>query len=157
MVCRLIAVAVDCLDPERVSAFWARVLGQDVGQRWQDPHGVVYVELDCKPLGFGRPVLMFQQVQEPRSAKNRVHLDVVVAPGGDAAAQEVARLVELGATVIADEDGLPWAVLADPEGNEFCLRSGPRRTLPPEQADPVTAAEQRSSPSPVLAEATGGG
>jgi hypothetical protein len=146
MVCRLIAVAIDC-HVELVSAFWACALGQDFGHRWQDVHGAVYVELDGGPPAFGRPVLLFQQVTEARSTKNRVHIDVVV-PAGDAAAQEVARLVELGAGVLDDDDDLPWTVLADPEGNEFCVRSGPRHEpLPPGRPDrPVTARERRPAP-----------
>jgi predicted enzyme related to lactoylglutathione lyase len=62
-----------------------------------------------------------QQVPEPRLGKNRVHLDL----RGDAGrAAEVARLVDLGARVIDEEHavpGLAWTVLADPEGNEFCV------------------------------------
>jgi predicted enzyme related to lactoylglutathione lyase len=121
----MIAIAVDCHDVDLVSAFWARALGQDVGARWEDPHGAVYVELDERPPAFGRPVLLFQQVFEARRVKNRVHIDVVLS-AGDTVEREVQRLVGLGATVTADEDDLPWAVLADPEGNEFCVLSGPR-------------------------------
>ncbi|GAA4539540.1 VOC family protein [Pseudonocardia xishanensis] len=83
------------------------------------------------PEGVG-PRVFFQQVPEDKVAKNRVHLDVRAAPGlqGDermaALEAEAARLVALGATRLAREDPAPpmsngHLVLADPEGNEFCL------------------------------------
>ena len=71
----------------------------------------------------GRPPLLFQKVPEPKIAKNRVHLDL----RGEVMADEVARLVGLGATVIAERSlgSLTWTVMADPAGNEFCV-SGDR-------------------------------
>ena len=65
------------------------------------------------------PTWMFVRVPEPKTAKNRMHLDVMTL---DPEA-EIARLVELGATRVADmeEFGYEWTVMADPEGNEFCL------------------------------------
>jgi hypothetical protein len=56
-----------------------------------------------------------------------VHVDLVV-PAGESAVDEIRRLVDLGARVVAEEQGLPWVVLADPEGNEFCVRSATRGT-----------------------------
>ncbi len=69
----------------------------------------------------GRPRVLFQRVPEPRSGKNRVHLDVHV--GADQREAEVARLVALGATELWREAQGPmqWVTLADPEGNEFCV------------------------------------
>ena len=62
---------------------------------------------------------LFLAVPEPKTAKNRLHLDLET----DDRAAEVARLVELGATHVADHDewGISWSVLTDPEGNEFCI------------------------------------
>jgi catechol 2,3-dioxygenase-like lactoylglutathione lyase family enzyme len=115
MVSRLIAVAVDCRDPERCATFWCAALGTEVDRRWRDAHGVEYVQ-----IGTGKgPVLLFQPVPEERAGKNRLHLDIAPAVGTQEA--EVERLVDLGATRIADEPELPWVVLADPEGNEFCV------------------------------------
>jgi hypothetical protein len=65
------------------------------------------------------PTWLFAKVPEPKRAKNRMHVDVAAADCG----AEVARLVELGATRVADVDewGYRWTVLQDPEGNEFCV------------------------------------
>jgi catechol 2,3-dioxygenase-like lactoylglutathione lyase family enzyme len=115
MVSRLIAVAVDCRDAERCATFWCAALGAEVDRRWRDAHGVEYVQISA---GEG-PLLVFQPVPEARSVKNRLHLDLAPATGTQEA--EVERLVDLGATRIADEPELPWVVLADPEGNEFCV------------------------------------
>jgi hypothetical protein len=68
------------------------------------------------------PWLLFVQVPEGKTLKNRVHLDV--APTERTRDEEVARLLEAGATLFADHrnpDGTGWAVLQDPEGNEFCV------------------------------------
>ena len=67
------------------------------------------------------PVLHFNQVPEPKTIKNRVHLCLRPETSRD---QEVERLLGLGATFVADHrnpDGSGWAILADPEGNEFCV------------------------------------
>ena len=115
MVSRLIAVAVDCRDPERLAAFWCAALGAEIDRCWRDAHGVEYVQIGT---GDG-PLLLFQPVPEDRTGKNRLHLDVRPATGTQEG--EVARLVDLGATVLSDEAEHPWVVLADPEGNEFCV------------------------------------
>jgi hypothetical protein len=78
-------------------------------------HGVEYVQIST---GEG-PFLVFQPVPEPRSVKNRLQLDL--APAASTQEAEVDRFVDLGATRMADEPELPWVVLADPEGNEFCV------------------------------------
>jgi len=62
-----------------------------------------------------------------KAGKNRMHVDLVV-PAGECAADEIRRLVDLGTRVVAEEQNLPWVVLADPEGNEFCVRSATRWT-----------------------------
>ena len=68
--------------------------------------------------------MLFIPVPEPRTVKNRLHIDLV--PRDRARDEEVARLVELGATVVEDHrdetgTGLGWVWLADPEGNDFCV------------------------------------
>ncbi|MEJ3651674.1 VOC family protein [Actinomycetes bacterium KLBMP 9759] len=68
--------------------------------------------------------LLFQPVGKPKTTENRAHLDI--APGSGTQADDVARLVDLGATLVADEPDLAWVLLADPEGNEFCVLP-PRR------------------------------
>ncbi|KDN87655.1 glyoxalase [Kitasatospora cheerisanensis KCTC 2395] len=79
-------------------------------------------------LAEGGPVLYFNQVPEPKAVKNRVHLCLRPETARDG---EVDRLLALGAVLVADRrnaDGTGWAVLADPEGNEFCvLRSAAER------------------------------
>jgi catechol 2,3-dioxygenase-like lactoylglutathione lyase family enzyme len=115
MVSRVIAVVVDCRDAERCATFWCAALGAEVDRRWRDAHGVEYVQIST---GEG-PLLLFQPVAEARSVKNRLHLDIAPATGTQEA--EVERLVGLGASRLADEPELPWVVLADPEGNEFCV------------------------------------
>lgn len=142
---REIQVTFDCADPAALATFWAEALHY----RLQDPPGgfesweqalaamgVPPERLNdasavLDPKGNG-PRLFFQRVPEGKQAKNRVHLDVRAAPGveGDArmAALEVEaeRLVSLGATRLErHEPAAPFSaghiVMADPEGNEFCL------------------------------------
>ncbi len=115
MTSRVVAVAVDCRDTEALAAFWCAALGQRVVQRWADAAGTGYVNVGDD----AGPVLVFQPVGEPKAAKNRLHLDI--APGEGSQADEVTRLVDLGATVVADDPAFPWVVLLDPEGNEFCV------------------------------------
>jgi predicted enzyme related to lactoylglutathione lyase len=72
----------------------------------------------------GGPVLHFNQVPEPKTVKNRIHLCLRPETSRD---EEVERLLGLGATFVADHrnaDGSGWAILADPEGNEFCVLRG---------------------------------
>jgi catechol 2,3-dioxygenase-like lactoylglutathione lyase family enzyme len=111
---RPVAVAVDARDPESLAAFWCAVLGTDVVQRWADAHGTAYVGIELA----GEVELLFQAVAAPTEGKNRVHLDVA-APADQQA--EVDRLVGLGARVLDEAPDHPWIVLADPEGNEFCV------------------------------------
>jgi catechol 2,3-dioxygenase-like lactoylglutathione lyase family enzyme len=121
MVSRVIAVAVDCRDAEVLATFWCAALGAEVDRRWRDMYGVEYVQ-----IGTGEgPLLLFQPVPEGRcdedvtQRKNCLHLDI--APVTGTQEEEVARLLDLGASRLADDPDLPWVVLADPEGNEFCV------------------------------------
>ena len=104
------SVTFDCADALVVAGFWAAALGSTVDE--EATAGRAYVEAP----GWGGPNMWFVRVPEPKTAKNRLHLDLR-APG--AVADEVARLAALGATVVTAGDEL--TVLADPEGNEFCV------------------------------------
>jgi predicted enzyme related to lactoylglutathione lyase len=115
---RIKYIDLDCADPYRVAAFWAAVLGYP--QHPEDSPGDEECELVAPP-GAG-PSMLFQRVPEGKAGKNRVHLDLRAPAGGQDA--EIERVLALGATVVDDRRGVPsggWAVLADPEGNEFCI------------------------------------
>ena len=108
-------ICVDCADPERVAAFWGATLGWEL-QREED---YVWMSATGKP-GDGSLVLVFVGVPEPKTVKNRVHIDV--NPRGRDQAEEVERLLALGARHVDIGQGdVPWVVMADPEGNEFCV------------------------------------
>ena len=105
-------VTIDCSEPRLLARFWSEALGVSI----QDDYGD-FVFL-ARPTDGG-PVIGLQRVPEARSGKNRIHVDL----GGGSRAAEIPRLVGLGATVVAEHElpGLVWTVLADPEGNEFCV------------------------------------
>jgi predicted enzyme related to lactoylglutathione lyase len=108
-------VTIDCADPYRISGFWARVLGSELSEHDKpgDPEALVRSE------GIG---LLFIRVPEGKAVKNRLHLDL--QPQDRSRDEEVERILALGAVLVADQrrpDGTGWAVLADPEGNEFCV------------------------------------
>jgi predicted enzyme related to lactoylglutathione lyase len=110
-----LVVVVDCADLDRSARFWGGVLGYTARV---SPHTVYRTLLP--PDGRGIEILL-QRVPEAKRGKNRLHLDLRT-PDLDA---EVSRAVALGATVLTDEpideDGFRWHVLADPDGNEFCI------------------------------------
>jgi predicted enzyme related to lactoylglutathione lyase len=112
---RILAVAVDCHRPDVLVRFWGSALGEGKTRTWTDSHGTAYTQLD---FGDG-PALLFQPVPEDKAGKNRLHLDLV--PNDLDQRAEVERLVTLGAKVLDDPADDPWVVLADPEGNEFCV------------------------------------
>ncbi len=106
------ALPLDSADPARDAAFWGRICG------WTPYDGVAPSSLR-HPAGVG-PVLEFCPEPEAKSGKNAMHLDVrAESADGDL----VGRACELGATVLEfpGVDALPWTVLADPSGNEFCI------------------------------------
>ena len=109
-------VVIDCQDPRRVASFWAEVLGWPLVE---DPRGYWWLSSTGAP-DAPPPLMVFVPVPEPKSVKNRVHIDV--NPSGCDQAEELQRLLALGArqTDVGQGD-VPWIVLADPEGNEFCL------------------------------------
>ena len=104
---------VDCAEPNRLADFWAAVLGWERTNRYEDE-----VEI-AGPPGSG-PSLLFIRVPEAKGVKNRLHIDV--NPVGCDRDEEVDRLIGLGARRIDIGQGeQTWVVLADPEGNEFCV------------------------------------
>jgi len=109
-------IVVDCADPERVAQFWSQVLGWDI----QHEREYAWMSASGDPAA-GDLVLVFVPVPEPKAVKNRVHIDV--SPRGCAQAEEVERLLGLGArhVDVGQGDDVPWVVLADVEGNEFCV------------------------------------
>jgi catechol 2,3-dioxygenase-like lactoylglutathione lyase family enzyme len=113
-------ITFDCADARAQAQFWAAVTGGTAEQRDGTPGHVEYVVL---PAAAGTPRLYFTTVPEPKQVKNRVHLDLNPPDHGQQA--ELARLAGLGARVTGGQPpGAGWVVLADPEGNEFCLEPG---------------------------------
>jgi predicted enzyme related to lactoylglutathione lyase len=109
-------IVTDCADPHRVATFWSQVLNWPLVD---DPKGYSWVSSTGEPWA-PPPVLVFVPVPEAKTVKNRVHIDV--NPTGVDQAEELERLLSLGATRVDIGQGdVPWIVLADPEGNEFCL------------------------------------
>jgi hypothetical protein len=108
------SVSFDAADALALARFWAAVLGSDVDE--DSTVDKAFVEA----AGWGGPNIWFARVPEPKTAKNRVHFDLR-APG--ALADEVARVERLGAVVARRYPDL--VVMADPEGNEFCVEPGP--------------------------------
>jgi predicted enzyme related to lactoylglutathione lyase len=115
---RITEIVVDSADPHRLAQFWAEVLGWVVTD--SDDHDVEIRPESTDARTSIVPSLLFQRVPEGKTAKNRLHLDV---NGFDADQEaELARLLALGATHADIGQGEQrWYVLADPEGNEFCL------------------------------------
>lgn len=112
-------IVVDCADPERAATFWQEALGwRRTHQRFDGDLEIVIEPPEGSAEDGVSPDLLFCRVPEPKAGKNRLHLDL--RPDDQAA--EVARLEALGATrVDIGPDETSWVVLADPEGNEFCV------------------------------------
>jgi predicted enzyme related to lactoylglutathione lyase len=116
-------ITFDCADVRVVGTFWQFLLG------WP-----LEVEPDGSDAFLTNPSgganLLFQRVPEPKTVKNRVHLDL--GPTERTRDEEVEHLLTAGATVVGDHrnpDGTGWVVMADPEGNEFCVeRSNAERS-----------------------------
>ena len=142
---RTIQVTFDCADPHALAGFWVEALGYRYDSpppgfaTWDEALDAMGVPPERRndvsavidPDGEG-PRLFFQKVPEGKSAKNRVHVDVRAAPGLQGADRmaaleaECARLVALGASRLRRDEPAPplsagFIVMADPEGNEFCL------------------------------------
>ncbi|URN18438.1 MULTISPECIES: VOC family protein [Streptomyces] len=115
MVSMVQNMAIDCADAYGLARFWSGVTGRPLHPESRPGDPEVQV-----PLAEGL-VLYFNQVPEAKTAKNRIHLCLRPETSRE---QEVERLLGLGATLFADHrnpDGSGWVVLADPEGNEFCV------------------------------------
>ena len=131
MAARITELALDSRDPAALAAWWAEVLGYEVlgeeddgtveiGPSGQEPKGVV-------------PTMVFAPVADPTPGKLRLHLDLNATDRDQEA--ELQRLLALGATPVdvgqgPISDTMTWHVLADPEGNEFCLLRSTVAPLP---------------------------
>lgn len=124
MVSTVQNVAIDCADAYELARFWGGVTGRPLHP--EDEPG----EEETQVMLAEGPVLHFNQVPDAKTIKNRIHLCLRPETSRD---QEVQRLKGLGATFVADHrnaDGSGWVILADPEGNEFCvLRSESDRAV----------------------------
>ncbi|MBM9622281.1 VOC family protein [Streptomyces zhihengii] len=119
MAVSLYQIAIDCHDAPALARFWTQVLDWKV--LYEDSAEIV-IGADAAAL----PGICFLTVPEDRTVKNRLHLDL--SPDDQAA--EVARILALGATRtdVGQGEDVTWVVLADPEGNEFCVLR-PKKTL----------------------------
>ncbi|WP_324649923.1 VOC family protein [Georgenia sp. H159] len=127
MTLRWYSVVVDSRDPRALAAWWETVLGWRTVYEADDEVVIVpqhfgdenyFTSVPPQQRGQG---LVFVPVPEGKTVKNRLHLDLAPEPDDDHDA-EVQRLVDLGAQRIDVGQGdVPWVVLADPEGNEFCV------------------------------------
>ncbi len=100
-------IAIDTIDADRIRPFWAACLG------YRDVDGTL-----VDPLRAGPPV-WFQEMAEPRTERNRIHIDVSVSH--DAAEERVANALAAGGTLVTDEHAKAFWVLADADGNECCI------------------------------------
>jgi predicted enzyme related to lactoylglutathione lyase len=119
MSLRVRNLTFDCSDAHSLAHFWAEALGWNV--YFDDDPEVLVASSFPAPDG-GPATLLFIPVPEGKTAKNRLHLDL--SPETGTRDEQVERLIGLGARLVDDRrkpDGTGWAVLADPEGNEFCV------------------------------------
>lgn len=138
-----VQITLDAAEPKSLAAFWREALGYvdqappDGFDSWDSALEAWHVPQEERedhwalvdPRGLG-PRVFFQRVPEPKTAKNRVHLDLNASAAGTAAedrrvrAEALAdRLAELGARRDrVHDDGEFWIVMSDPEGNEFCVQ-----------------------------------
>jgi hypothetical protein len=129
MASKFTELAIDCADPSGLARFWCSVLDYEV-QEEEDDDGIVtigppMVADSQNHLGPVPPTLTFAHVPEGKTIKNRLHLDV--RPTDREQDEEVRRLLDLGArhAGVGQTGDESWVVLADPEGNEFCVLAGP--------------------------------
>ncbi len=147
MPTRLVHMVIDANDPPKLARFWADALGWEV----EEEEGAE--EADVWPAGYRYPdpvalPIVFVPVPEPKTAKNRVHLDLA-SQSAEHQASLVRRVRDLGARPLDIGQGdAPWVVLADPEGNEFCVLeprevyrdTGPVAAVVVDSVDPVALA-----------------
>ncbi len=111
-------LTIDCHDPYTIGLFWQQVL-DGYAEDPDEPNNPEDPEFLLQGPG---PDVLFIKVPEGKTVKNRLHLDL--SPTDRLRDEEVDRLLQLGATLLDDlrnPDGTGWAVLTDPEGNEFCV------------------------------------
>lgn len=121
MTLRIQSVLFDCHDPFAVAEFWQTALGWR--RTHEEPDEIVLEPPAGSPQDGVAPDLLFLRVPDPTPGKNRVHIDL----RPDDRDAEVERLISLGAkrADIGQGPEVSWIVLADPEGNEFCVLSAP--------------------------------
>ena len=122
MASRFTELSVDCHRPRRLAEFWCAVLSYDVIEDRDDLVEISGWKLTAEAVRDApmAPTLVFVKVPESKTVKNRLHLDVSPIDRGQD--EEVERLLGLGAQRVDIGQGeQPWVVLADPEGNEFCV------------------------------------
>ena len=121
-----VTFVLDCNDPDTLAGFWTEALHYERG-----PDSGSYVVL--MPGDTGGPMLILQRVDEPKVGKNRMHLDIHTHD----LEGELGRLETLGARRLSseptEEAGFCWVVLADPEGNEFCVCRPPSGARPADE------------------------
>jgi predicted enzyme related to lactoylglutathione lyase len=107
-------IVIDSSDPLSLAPFWAEALGYEIDELEEDVASIEH------PTDDG-PAICFQRVPESKQGKNRVHFDLNV--DDDELESAVQRLISLGAKQVDVGQGVDrsWVVLADPEGNEFCI------------------------------------
>jgi hypothetical protein len=122
MTSKFTELAIDCADPRALARFWCSVLDYQVQD---EDDGIVTIGSPPAPEGKNQPgpvppMLTFARVPETKIVKNRLHLDV--NPVDREQDEEVRRLLDLGARrADVGQGDVSWVVLADPEGNEFCV------------------------------------
>jgi predicted enzyme related to lactoylglutathione lyase len=111
---RLHWIVIDTVDPARIAPFWCALLGVEERGWFADDYLMLTADA-------GAPPVAFQRVPEAKSVKNRLHVDLAV----DDLDGALAKIVALGGSAVSDilemPGGYRWRVMADPEGNEFCI------------------------------------
>jgi hypothetical protein len=117
MACRFTELVIDCHDHVLLGTFWSRVLGYEITGQSDGP---TYYQVELQgPDGAG-PTILIDRTPDQKVCKNRLHIDVNATDRSQA--EEVERIIALGATRADIGQGeQSWVVLADPEGNEFCV------------------------------------
>ena len=146
MPTRLVHLVADANDPAELARFWSSLLDWQIGDQSQE-------EVDVWPAGYTYPdpaavPIVFVPVPEAKAGKNRIHLDLASTSAAHQA-ELVSRAAGLGARPVDIGQGdVPWAVMADPEGNEFCVLeprdiyrdTGPVAAIVTDCGDPATLA-----------------
>lgn len=115
MAGRFTELCIDCSNPKELAKFWSEVLDYEITEIDDD-------EVEIKGPRESGPSILFVRVPEKKTVKNRLHIDV--SPRDRDQDAEVERVKALGATPVDVGQGdVSWVVLADPEGNEFCVLS----------------------------------